>query len=644
MKNVRLLRDKESLKSVVSLVGHRRRTAENKENLRSKMSAGGDTEMLKGKSILSQMREERALLEQQISELTHTTESKTAEIATLKMELNRLREQSGVEDLQAENRFLRERLEELGFSPKTAAISDTEKELLQRSSSDLSLNAASKKDQSGSLLDGTGEWEKGSSSCSCVSSVACLQDRLLQMEETQYSTSEELQATLQELTDLQTQLGNLQVLNDRLQDEKAVLLESLCSQTERLEECRAAIESMQALLFKNFEDPANGTTEREQHLLALLKSVQAEAESSKAQLTEIQSSGTSLASDLRNVELQDQLDQAQREVLKLKESLSALQEENMVVKNTARKQVQDLQYQLTQAEAQLRESAARHQAELAAQAEELRRSHERAAQEWAKFQADLLLAVRVANDFKTEAQQECAQLAAQNQALREALEDKSAQEQAANKPRRCSRGTTQSSVRSLIESIENATKQVKGQWSPSLYCATPLRATVSDGNPPVTSPLPRSEDYTKSCTDGDPLATLTKGGGSKRNALLKWCQNKTAGYKVCLFDSRESEVCVNHDSLSLCAVQGIDITNFSSSWNDGLAFCALLHSYLPHLIPYHDLDPKDKRHNFSLAFKAAESVGIPTTLRLNDMLCQERPDWQSVMSYVTSIYKHFEAL
>ncbi|UYV77281.1 hypothetical protein LAZ67_15000333, partial [Cordylochernes scorpioides] len=91
------------------------------------------------------------------------------------------------------------------------------------------------------------------------------------MEETQYSTSEELQATLQELTDLQTQLGNLQVLNDRLQDEKAVLLESLCSQTERLEECRAAIESMQALLFKNFEDPANGTTEREQHLLALLK-------------------------------------------------------------------------------------------------------------------------------------------------------------------------------------------------------------------------------------------------------------------------------------------------------------------------------------------------------------------------------------
>nr|CAD7605231.1 unnamed protein product [Timema genevievae] len=37
-------------------------------------------------------------------------------------------------------------------------------------------------------------------------SVACLQDRILQMEETHYSTNEELQATLQELADLQTQL------------------------------------------------------------------------------------------------------------------------------------------------------------------------------------------------------------------------------------------------------------------------------------------------------------------------------------------------------------------------------------------------------------------------------------------------------
>lgn len=40
--------------------------------------------------------------------------------------------------------------------------------------------------------------------------------------------------------------------------------------------------------------------------------------------------------------------------------------------------------------------------------------------------------------------------------------------------------------------------------------------------------------------------------------------------------------------------QNIDITNFSSSWNDGLAFCALLHTYLPAHIPYQELNSQDK--------------------------------------------------
>lgn len=40
--------------------------------------------------------------------------------------------------------------------------------------------------------------------------------------------------------------------------------------------------------------------------------------------------------------------------------------------------------------------------------------------------------------------------------------------------------------------------------------------------------------------------------------------------------------------------QNVDITNFSSSWNDGLAFCALLHSYVPEKIPFTELDTEDK--------------------------------------------------
>ncbi|KAG8597127.1 hypothetical protein GDO81_002170 [Engystomops pustulosus] len=117
----------------------------------------------------------------------------------------------------------------------------------------------------------------------------------------------------------------------------------------------------------------------------------------------------------------------------------------------------------------------------------------------------------------------------------------------------------------------------------------------------------------------DPLSALSREyGGSKRNALLKWCQKKTEGY------------------------QNIDITNFSSSWNDGLAFCALLHTYLPAHIPYQELSNQDKRRNFTLAFQAAESVGIKSTLDINEMVRTERPDWQCLMTYVTSIYKYFE--
>ncbi|XP_061904179.1 cytospin-B isoform X2 [Entelurus aequoreus] len=117
----------------------------------------------------------------------------------------------------------------------------------------------------------------------------------------------------------------------------------------------------------------------------------------------------------------------------------------------------------------------------------------------------------------------------------------------------------------------------------------------------------------------DPLASLAQEyGGSKRNALLKWCQKKTQDYPH------------------------IDLTNFSSSWSDGLAFCALLHTYLPAHIPYQELITQDKIRNLTLAFQAAESVGIKTSLNVEELMKTDRPDWQSVMQYVSQIYTYFE--
>ncbi|XP_062867279.1 cytospin-A isoform X2 [Trichomycterus rosablanca] len=152
----------------------------------------------------------------------------------------------------------------------------------------------------------------------------------------------------------------------------------------------------------------------------------------------------------------------------------------------------------------------------------------------------------------------------------------------------------------------------------TLGAASPQLSLSSNSSSPTASVTPTTRGRLRE-ERKDPLAALAREyGGSKRNALLRWCQKKTEGY------------------------QNIDITNFSSSWNDGLAFCAVLHTYLPAHIPYQELNSQDKRRNFTLAFQAAESVGIKSTLDISEMVHTERPDWQSVMTYVTSIYKYFE--
>ncbi|BHF76441.1 cell division [Sparganum proliferum] len=146
--------------------------------------------------------------------------------------------------------------------------------------------------------------------------------------------------------------------------------------------------------------------------------------------------------------------------------------------------------------------------------------------------------------------------------------------------------------------------------SPDLASAATTVVVVPD---PVALPL-----------RPDPLQELAKrtNAGSKRNALLRWCQSRIAGYR------------------------GVEVTNFSSSWNDGLALCALLHTYLPSKIAWDSLDDRqtlsDKQRRFEIAFAAAESEGIPTTLTLHDMLTKDRPDWNSVMNYIAAIYRHFE--
>lgn len=136
------------------------------------------------------------------------------------------------------------------------------------------------------------------------------------MEETHYSTNEELQATLQELADLQNQVLELQTDNERLSDEKDVIFQSLCRQTEKLEDTRGQVETLQKLLLRDPDQQDSATTEREQNLVDLLKNAQDERENLLMKLEE-------LNSDLNMVKHSLDLTKANSE--RLKERISVLE-------------------------------------------------------------------------------------------------------------------------------------------------------------------------------------------------------------------------------------------------------------------------------------------------------------------------------
>ena len=53
-------------------------------------------------------------------------------------------------------------------------------------------------------------------------------------------------------------------------------------------------------------------------------------------------------------------------------------------------------------------------------------------------------------------------------------------------------------------------------------------------------------------------------------------------------------------------MQHVSVQNFSSSWADGMAFCALVNHFFPDAFDYNSLDPVNRKTNFETAFNAAE--------------------------------------
>uniref|UniRef100_A0A6Q2XIH8 EH domain binding protein 1 n=1 Tax=Esox lucius TaxID=8010 RepID=A0A6Q2XIH8_ESOLU len=110
---------------------------------------------------------------------------------------------------------------------------------------------------------------------------------------------------------------------------------------------------------------------------------------------------------------------------------------------------------------------------------------------------------------------------------------------------------------------------------------------------------------------------VLSGKPNASQSLLVWCREVTKNYR------------------------GVKITNFTTSWRNGLAFCALLHHFRPDYIDYKVLNPQDIKENNKKAYDGFASLGISRLLEPSDMVLLAIPDKLTVMTYLYQIRAHF---
>uniref|UniRef100_A0A672PZT3 Spectrin beta chain n=1 Tax=Sinocyclocheilus grahami TaxID=75366 RepID=A0A672PZT3_SINGR len=107
---------------------------------------------------------------------------------------------------------------------------------------------------------------------------------------------------------------------------------------------------------------------------------------------------------------------------------------------------------------------------------------------------------------------------------------------------------------------------------------------------------------------------------SAKDALLLWCQMKTAGYP------------------------NVNVHNFTTSWRDGLAFNAIVHKHRSDLIDFDNLKRSNAHYNLQNAFNVAEKeLGLTKLLDPEDVNV-DQPDEKSIITYVATYYHYFSKM
>uniref|UniRef100_A0A914CB61 Uncharacterized protein n=1 Tax=Acrobeloides nanus TaxID=290746 RepID=A0A914CB61_9BILA len=103
---------------------------------------------------------------------------------------------------------------------------------------------------------------------------------------------------------------------------------------------------------------------------------------------------------------------------------------------------------------------------------------------------------------------------------------------------------------------------------------------------------------------------------SARDALLQWAKKVTSGYP------------------------GVNVTNFTNSWRNGLVFNAILHRYRPNAVDWQRVSDQNfsNRERLRNAFDTADDeFGVAKLLDPEDVDL-ENPDENSIITYVSSLF------
>jgi len=99
-------------------------------------------------------------------------------------------------------------------------------------------------------------------------------------------------------------------------------------------------------------------------------------------------------------------------------------------------------------------------------------------------------------------------------------------------------------------------------------------------------------------------------GGGKMEGLMQWLQGQINPYNI-------------------------QVKNYTKSWADGLAICALLHSMRPDLIDMNKIKNETPIERIRIAINGLEKAGCPILVDAEDFAYEDK----SMMTYLSDIQK-----